>query len=50
MLTYCLLALAAIYILNRWVQFNKIRRSAVSLESIDTDLQNRLNGGEHSGK
>ncbi|MDF2958437.1 MAG: hypothetical protein K0S39_172 [Paenibacillus sp.] len=50
MLTYCLLALAAMFMVNRWVQFYKIKRNGLSLERIDADLLSRLNDGEPHDK
>jgi hypothetical protein len=46
MLTYTLLALAAIFVLNRWIQFTKIRRNAAPLDSIDTEFKQQLNSGD----
>ncbi|WP_165972267.1 hypothetical protein [Paenibacillus piri] len=46
MLTYCLLALAALFVLNQWVRFSKMKRTALPLESVDAEFHSRLNNGE----
>jgi hypothetical protein len=46
MLTYTLLALAAIFVLNRWMQFHKTKRNELSPDRIDADFKNQLNNGD----
>jgi hypothetical protein len=46
MLTYILLALAAIYILNRWIQFHKSKQNELPLEQIDAEFKVQLNSGD----
>jgi hypothetical protein len=46
MLTYTLLALTAIFVLNRWIQLYKMKKNSVSLDSIDMDFKSQLNSGD----
>ncbi|SFL67176.1 hypothetical protein SAMN03159341_108156 [Paenibacillus sp. 1_12] len=46
MLTYTLLALSVIFVLNRWIQFHKSKRNELSLDRIDAEFKSQLNQGD----
>jgi hypothetical protein len=46
MLPYILLALAAIFVLSRWIQFHKSKRNELSLDKIDAEFKVQLNSGD----
>ncbi|NHN33005.1 hypothetical protein [Paenibacillus agricola] len=50
MLTYILLALAAIFVLNRWIQFHKSKQNELSLDTLDAEFKVQLNSGDNHGQ
>jgi ABC-type transport system involved in multi-copper enzyme maturation permease subunit len=50
MLTWIMLILTGMFVVNRWIQYYRIKRNDLPLEHIDTEFRNELNAGDSHEK